>query len=409
MTSHISKNKLIILLNLSGSYKGGAQRRYLALFNYLQKINKNDYFLLLNDALFDECFRDGILSNKKNIIQVKIKYGRVKSDRNTSAFISLNSINKSNKKNLSSLYNNLGLFSSFLKQTRGWIGYSVQLIKIIKRYNIGLLYGVFTGGIWSWQAARLMNINLIYSYNDSAATTIDRELIKILNSEYYTVRFANKVDFLSEGILEKLNGKGITLNQNRILFTPNSFILYDNFFPEIPKNNWVVFSARLTRVKNPHLLLEAVSLLKKRGYTNFKVYFLGEGFLLPELMNKKNELKLDNILFEGGVPDTAIYLRKSKIFVSLQTDNNYPSQSLLEAMACENAVIASDVGETRKLVTENEGILVPLDAEKIADALITLLSNPDDCERMGKNAREKALNEHNIEKYLQYFLEITKT
>ena len=100
---------------------------------------------------------------------------------------------------------------------------------------------------------------------------------------------------------------------------------------------------------------------------------------------------MENVFFEGGVADTAKYLKQSKIFISIQKDNNYPSQSLLEAMACENAIIASDVGETRKLVTENEGILVPLSAEKIADAIQFLLENPAECERLGKNARKKGI------------------
>jgi glycosyltransferase involved in cell wall biosynthesis len=291
----------------------------------------------------------------------------------------------------------------------GWAGYSVQLVRIINQFKIKIIYGVFTGGIWSWQVAKLLNIKFIYSYNDSAASMIESKILKILNSEYYSLKFADKVDFLSEGVHEKLKDKGMIFKENKTLFTPNSFILYENFNPEYPKNNWIVFSARLSRTKNPQLLLEAISILKVRSFTEFRLYILGEGILIPELIKKKEELKLENVFFEGGVSDTARYLKQSKIFISIQKENNYPSQSLLEAMACENAIIASDVGETRKLVTENEGILVPLLAEKIADAIQFLLANPAECERLGKNARKKALEEHNIEKYSKYFFEITKS
>ncbi|MBK7498974.1 MAG: glycosyltransferase family 4 protein [Ignavibacteriales bacterium] len=117
------------------------------------------------------------------------------------------------------------------------------------------------------------------------------------------------------------------------------------------------FAARLTKIKNPELLLKAVLIMKEQKFNDFKVYFLGEGILLQKLINEAIELKLDNVFFEGGVSDTAKYLSKCKIFISIQNDNNYPSQSLLEAMACENAIIASDVGETRKLVSEDEGFL----------------------------------------------------
>lgn len=404
-----SKKKLIVLLNLSGSYKAGAQRRYLSLFKYLQQNNQDDYFLLLNDSLYKECFKDNILTDIKNVICVPIKYGR-KSSANIKVSssqinpqISLNSIKESK------LYDFLGSVSSFLKQFKAWFGYSIKLINIIKTFNIGVIYGVFTGGIWSWQIAKLLNIKFIYSYNDSAASMIERDFLRIFSSERHPLKYADKIDFLSPGILQKLKEKGLNIDEKKALFTPNSFILYDNFKPVYPKKDWVVFSARMTKLKNPDLLIHAVSILNRRGFSAFSVYFLGEGIVFPELAKLKEQLKLNNVFLEGGVSDTAKYLTQSKIFVSIQKDNNYPSQSLMEAMACENAVIASDVGETRKLVTEDEGILIPLSAEKIADAVQSLLSNPAECNRLAANARKKVLNEHSIENFSNYFFEITKS
>ena len=199
--SNSSKNKLIVLLNLSGSYKGGAQRRYLTLFNYLQKINRNDYFLLLNDALYEECFKDHILTDRKNVLCIPVKYGRKIHPKEREQFIKWKYKLYELPKQRSKLYNFLGSVSSFIKKFRGWISYSSKLIKIIKKFKIGIIYGVFTGGMWSWQVARLMNIKFIYSYNDSAAGMIDSNFLKILSSEYYPLKFADKVDFLSEGIL----------------------------------------------------------------------------------------------------------------------------------------------------------------------------------------------------------------
>ena len=92
---------------------------------------------------------------------------------------------------------------------------------------------------------------------------------------------------------------------------------------------------------------------------------------------------------------------------SIQSDNNYPSQSLIEAMACENAIIASDVGETRRLVDSEVGILVPLSAISIANAIISLLDDPIECALKGKKARIKVLNEHTLEKFVEYFKGIT--
>jgi len=170
-----------------------------------------------------------------------------------------------------------------------------------------------------------------------------------------------------------------------------------------------VFLSRLETIKNPFLLLEAIKILNDDFHNNnIKYYFLGNGSLYKEIKSFVNKNNLNNIFIEGHQFETWKYLKRSKIFISLQQENNYPSQSLLEAMACENAIIASDVGETRKLVSENEGILVNLDAQEIADAINKLIMDPDLIKQLGKNARRKVLKEHTIEKYVEYFYKITE-
>ena len=82
------------------------------------------------------------------------------------------------------------------------------------------------------------------------------------------------------------------------------------------------------------------------------------------------------------------------------------NKTIAEAMACENAVIASDVGETRKIVTETEGVLVRLNAGKIAQALVKLLADNDTLLHKGQSAREKIMQEHSIEKFTDYLLEL---
>jgi glycosyltransferase involved in cell wall biosynthesis len=76
-------------------------------------------------------------------------------------------------------------------------------------------------------------------------------------------------------------------------------------------------------------------------------------------------------------------------------------------MACENAIIASDVGETRLLVTENEGILVDFNPQTIADAISKLFSTKGLIEKLGTNARKKVTENHTVEKYADYFYSLT--
>ena len=75
----------------------------------------------------------------KNIFVISIHYGKKKIPQKHNSFN-----NKIVKPSIHSLrkqkiYNSLGLTSSFLKQFRSSINYSFQLIRIIKKNNIGVI------------------------------------------------------------------------------------------------------------------------------------------------------------------------------------------------------------------------------------------------------------------------------
>jgi glycosyltransferase involved in cell wall biosynthesis len=191
--------------------------------------------------------------------------------------------------------------------------------------------------------------------------------------------------------------------------SPCSFVDYTEFYPENPKVNNALFICRIEQHKNPLLLLNSIIVFNRKYKINeeIKFYLMGEGRLSDQVREFIKVNNLFNVEYLGSVINIAPWLRKSKIFFSIQEQTNYPSQSLLEAMACENAIIASDVGETRLLITENEGILVNLNAEKIAGAIYKLFSTPGLVTKLGKNARHKALNEHTIERYAEYIFSLT--
>jgi glycosyltransferase involved in cell wall biosynthesis len=69
--------------------------------------------------------------------------------------------------------------------------------------------------------------------------------------------------------------------------------------------------------------------------------------------------------------------------------------SIIEASATERPIVATDIRGCREAVDNNKtGILVPVkDSEKLAQAIIYLLRNPDIAREMGKQGREKALKE----------------
>jgi glycosyltransferase involved in cell wall biosynthesis len=138
-------------------------------------------------------------------------------------------------------------------------------------------------------------------------------------------------------------------------------------------------------------------------YPEIKFHLLGEGTLVPEIENFIRENNLgSSVNFEFSKSPTEIFARSS-IFISIQKNNNYPSQSVLEAMACGNAIIASDVGDTRLFVNEETGILIPLNLKYLIEAIEQLISDPIKMRKLGANARKFVLENHTIEKSAEYF------
>jgi glycosyltransferase involved in cell wall biosynthesis len=132
---------------------------------------------------------------------------------------------------------------------------------------------------------------------------------------------------------------------------------------------------------------------------------LGEGPLAGQITQRIERLHLQGFVEVGFTPDLSPLLCRARVFVSLQRQDNYPSQSLLEAMSCGTSTVATDVGLTWQLVDEDTGIRVKPDPEDIAKAVVTLLRDPQRCRRLGHAARARVLAQHSEERYAKYVKE----
>ena len=93
------------------------------------------------------------------------------------------------------------------------------------------------------------------------------------------------------------------------------------------------------------------------------------------------------------------YLGEAAIFV-LPSHNEGLPVAMLEAMAHSIPVVSCPVGGVPQVVLEGEtGLLVPVgQADRLVEAIVQLLSKPEQRHRMGRNARR--LVEHNNEVHL---------
>lgn len=180
----------------------------------------------------------------------------------------------------------------------------------------------------------------------------------ILNRLMYNILIKKslKIDWLYP-YYETYWNKENVLNKSYV--TPNSFTIFDNLNHLENKENYIVFLGQLIDEKQPLMLLEAVNDIKETLINkNWKVFVVGGGKLENKIKKyiQKNNLE-DIVLMTYSIDNTEL-LSKSKVFVSLQKHDNYPSQSLLEAINFENIIVSTNVGNTKQILNENDSFLI---------------------------------------------------
>jgi glycosyltransferase involved in cell wall biosynthesis len=160
--------------------------------------------------------------------------------------------------------------------------------------------------------------------------------------------------------------------------------------------------ARMIDCKGHGLLRKALGELTSSNCSGLVVHVCGSGPLESEIRRDFAAITGHRVHIQYEQDPFRILL-KSKVFVSLQDVDNYPSQSLLEAMACGCAIIATDVGLTRQLLGEDCAILIRPEPTALAEALRQVLTNPTLRCTLGANARRVVTTQHTIERFADYF------
>lgn len=160
----------------------------------------------------------------------------------------------------------------------------------------------------------------------------------------------------------------------------------------------IIMVGRLWEQKDPVCLVKAYCSLWKQGDPGADLILVGEGELQPQLQEFVNEAGLQaHVHFLGWRSDTPDLLRASNIFVLPSRWEGMPL-AILEAMGTGLPVIVSNIPGNCHLVThEQQGLLFPAgDSTVLAKALNKLLAEPELHTRLGKNARFRVEQFHDI-------------
>ena len=138
-------------------------------------------------------------------------------------------------------------------------------------------------------------------------------------------------------------------------------------------------AANLIRAKLPEVLFVVV----------------GDG---PERENLEKQVKqiglAGHVKFMGWMPSELDTMSTIDIFVMPSHEEGLP-YVLLEAMACQRPIVASEVGGVPEAIVDGESGLLfrPGNSDAIADGVLRLLHNPDLAQRLGHQARLRVENE----------------
>ena len=360
----------------------GAEKRFIRIFREisLRRIDNMQFYLLVNKKLYD------LFINNEEFKDIK------SDNRLINSVIVFPSIN-------STFFNRIVPYK--IKQ----LIEHYYINNIIIKNSINIVHSGYGGGGFNLSKSK----RYISCFEITSPKVADS--IYMTKRKNYVYRNFNYFRCVSESV-----EKRVLANNNDNQLVPNDriykaslpyFIPPNRILPLNVKENHIVFASRFIERKNPVLFASVVKefLKLRKGWI---IYILGKGSLdykLKEILSKEIETKT---VYIGYTENLYEVLAKSKIYVSLISTDNYPSQSILEAMYMKNAIVASNTGSTHRLVKDGiNGMLVELNKEAILEKLmyITEPANSQKLAVMGEESYSLLEDEFDNNKYIQELLD----
>lgn len=181
-------------------------------------------------------------------------------------------------------------------------------------------------------------------------------------------------------------------------------------FEEQPETFDVICVGRLASAKGQHILVDAVASLINKG-RQVRLRIVGDGPDRSSLEQQVRTLNLtESIIFEGAVNQDRIRDLYSRAHLfSIPSFAEGVPVVLMEAMAMEIPCVTTRITGIPELIRDGiDGLLVaPSSTDELADAIGTLIDNPDLRRTLGQNGRQRVIENYhlsdNVEKLGEIF------
>lgn len=201
-------------------------------------------------------------------------------------------------------------------------------------------------------------------------------------------------EVVSGSCRDELVGMGVSADSISVVHNGlDARVLEAPAAPDRKEPGLIVYLGRLKKYKNVDHLIEAMAIVRDE-VPGARLLVAGTGDWQPALEALVRSLDLeDAVEFTGYVPESEKISLLTRAEVAA-----YPSSkegwgiSVIEANARGTPVVATRVAGLRDAVVDGEtGLLTPLgDRKAMARALIGLLREPEERERLARNARERS-------------------
>jgi len=206
-------------------------------------------------------------------------------------------------------------------------------------------------------------------------------------------RRARRILVSNDSVIQFLVGKGFPHTVLVEYQTTGLVDLNDFFSIETEKHVDLIVVSRLAKDKNIHVFVDIVDSIRE-SKPDVKAAIVGDGPLMKDLVEYVRGKGLsENIDFHGWLSDPRAInqvLNSAKIFVLNSSHEGGPF-AIPEAMAAGLCVVASDVGEVRKLIDQGQnGFIVERydDRDAYVGIIMKLLEDPKQLTKIQKKAAE---------------------
>ncbi len=290
--------------------------------------------------------------------------------------------------NIVFVHKNTALIKHFKKEKYNWVLYPDCSFRAMP---------VIVGAMLAKSKRLMMNVN------SGADILYSNSFLRKMGYNFSAKR-ANKIDCLYPWIYddfkERYSKKDLTL-------TPCSFTDFSKFRPAESKEKNIIFSGRLVAIKKPDMFIEAMikikDVLREKGYT---CLICGDGDDEPKsrLEAMIKESGCEDIIKMIGYANMEDILPASRIYCSLQTISNYPSQALIEAIACGNYCIATYHQNDDLLIKPEFATFIEDTADSLAEAVLKATEfDEQKWTDISKNASEFALKNCHIDNQVNHY------